>query len=119
MLSVRRRTAILAALLPLVPIAAAHPAAAFQVGQSPDFSACNIWFNDQGKPLRNKQGREIGQQVPCQGATGRQDSYSVTLGTARNTLVIRDETHQLECVLALAPGSTTIVVPTGCKALGQ
>ena len=107
-----------AALLPLVSIAAPRTAAAFQAGQSPDFAGCNVWFNDQGKPLRNKLGREIGQEVPCPGQAVRHDAYKVFPGAAKNTLVIQDETHQLECVLALAPGSSTVVVPTACRAWG-
>ena len=117
MLTVQRRrlkamTTI--SLLPLLAVVAPAAAEAFQAGRSPDFTTCNIWFNDQGQPLRNRQGREIGQEVPCAGQV-RHDAYKVFLGAA-NTLIIQDETHQLECVLALVPGSTTIVAPKSCKA---
>ena len=101
-------------LLPLSALVAPSVARAFQAGRSPDFTSCNIWFNDQGQPLRNRQGREIGQEVPCAGQV-RHDSYKVFPGTD-NTLIIQDQTHQLECVLALVPGSTTIVAPKSCKA---
>ena len=103
-----------ASLLPLLAIVAPSAAEAFQAGRSPDFTTCNIWFNDQGEPLRNRQGREIGQEVPCPGQV-RHDAYKVFPG-AGNTLIIQDQTHQLECVLALVPGSTTIVAPKSCKA---
>ena len=112
---VQRRIMITtASLLPLLTIVAPSAVEAFQAGQSPDFTSCNIWFNDQGQPLRNKQGREIGQEVPCAGQP-RHDAYKV-FPSAGNTLTIQDQTHHLECVLALAPGSTTIVVPKSCKA---
>ncbi len=103
-----------ASLLPLLSIIAPSVAEAFQAGRSPDFTSCNIWFNDQGEPLRNKQGREIGQEVPCAGQV-RHDAYKVFPG-AGNTLIIQDQTHQLECVLGLVAGSTTIVAPKSCKA---
>ena len=111
----RRLKAITTAyLLPLLAITVPSVAEAFQAGRSPDFTSCNIWFNDQGQPLRNKQGREIGQEVPCAGQV-RHDAYKVFPG-AENTLIIQDQTHQLECVLALVPGSTTIVAPKSCRA---
>ena len=110
----RLRALTTASLLPLLAIVAPSAAEAFQAGRSPDFTTCNIWFNDQGQPLRNKQGREIGQEVPCAGQV-RHDVYKVFPG-ADNTLIIQDQTHQLECVLALVPGSTTIVAPKSCKA---
>lgn len=114
---VQRRivTAIItASLSSLLGMTASSTAEAFQAGRSPDFTSCNIWFNDRGEPLRNKQGREIGQEVPCAGQVPR-DAYKVFPG-AGNTLIIQDQTHQLECVLALVPGSTTIVAPKSCKA---
>ncbi len=114
---VRRRIVnaiTIASLLPLLATTAPSAARAFQAGRSPDFTTCNVWFNDQGQPLRNKQGREIGQEVPCPGQV-RHDAYRVFPG-ADNTLIIQDQTHQLECVLALVPGSTTIVAPKSCKA---
>ncbi len=113
----RRRSsmAFTTAIVLLLPaIVAPSAAEAFQAGRSPDFTTCNIWFNDQGQPLRNKQGREIGQEVPCAGQV-RHDAYKVFPG-AGNTLIIQDQTHQLECVLGLLPGSTTIVAPKSCKA---
>ena len=111
----RRFQSIIAAiLLPLPVLVTPSAVKAFQAGRSPDFTTCNIWFNDQGQPLRNRQGREIGQEVPCAGQV-RHDAYKVFPG-AGNTLIIQDQTHQLECVLALVPGSTTIVAPKSCKA---
>ena len=110
----RLKAMTLASLLPLFAIVAPVAAEAFQAGRSPDFTTCNIWFNDQGQPLRNRQGREIGQEVPCAGQV-RHDAYKVFPG-ADNTLIIQDQTHQLECVLGLVPGSTTIVAPKSCKA---
>ena len=114
MLRRRSKAMTTASVLPLLAILAPVSAEAFQAGRSPDFTTCNIWFNDQGQPLRNRQGREIGQEVPCAGQV-RHDSYKVFPG-AGNTLIIQDQTHQLECVLALVPGSTTIVAPKSCKA---
>ncbi len=107
--------AALAALVPLSSLAASGPARAFQVGQSPDFTACAIWFNDQGQPLRNKSGREIGRQVPCPGQERKRDSYEVLPGEGQGTLVIRDASHHFECILVLAPGSATVMVPKVCQ----
>ena len=102
---------------PLASLVASGPAAAFHAGRSPDFPICNIWFNDQGKPLRNKLGREIGQEVPCPGQQVGRDHYRVLAGAATNTLVIRDETRRVECAMSLAPGSATVMVPTVCRPL--
>ena len=107
--------AALAAMVPLCSLAASGPAAAFQVGQSPDFSACAIWFNDLGEPLRNKSGREIGRKVPCPGQERKRDSYEVLPGEGQGTLVIHDASHHFECILVLAPGSATVMVPKVCQ----
>lgn len=114
-----RRIASVAALAILVPAswaAAVVPAAAFQVGQSPDYAGCAIWLNDQGQPLRNKTGREIGRKVPCGGETHHRDTYEVLPGEAQGTLVIHDASHQIECILVLEPGSSTVVIPKVCQA---
>ena len=107
--------AVLAALVPLSSLAVSAPAAAFQVGQSPDFAACAIWFNDQGEPLRNKSGREIGRKVPCPGQERKRDSYEVLPGEGQGTLVIHDASHHFECILVLSPGSATVMVPKVCQ----
>ena len=107
--------AALAALVTLSSFASSGPAAAFQVGQSPDFTACAIWFNDQGQPLRNKTGREIGRKVPCPGQERRRDSYEVLPGEGQGTLVIHDASHHFECILVLSPGSATVMVPKICQ----
>ena len=62
-----------------------EPAAAFHVERSPDFPACNVWFNEQGKPLRNKFGREIAQEVPCPGQQGGRERYKAYAGAITNT----------------------------------
>ena len=114
-----RRILSIAALLGLAPltvIAATAPAGAFQVGPSPDFEGCYIWFNDAGEPLRNKTGREIGRKAPCGDGTHHRDSYEVLFGEEKGTLVIRDATHHFECILQLAPGSATVVTPKVCQA---
>ncbi len=107
--------AALAGLAPLSVIGATAPALAFQVGESPDFKGCAIWFNDAGEPLRNKAGREIGRKVPCGEGTHNRDTYEVLFGEEKGTLVIRDASHHFECILRLAPGSTTVVVPKICQ----
>ena len=123
MQTARRRTArpiltlaALAALVSLSSLAASRPAEAFQVGQSPDFAACAIWFNDQGQPLRNKSGREIGRQVPCPGQERKRDAYEVLPGETPGTLVIHDASHHFECILVLTPGSATVMAPKVCQA---
>ena len=100
-------------------LAMSDPAAAFHVERSPDFPLCSVWFNEQGKPLRNKFGREIAQEVPCPGQQGGRERYKAYAGATANTLVIRDETHHAECALSLAPGSTTVMVQTVCQALAR
>lgn len=100
-------------------VALTAPAAAFQVGESPDFKGCYIWFNDAGQPLRNASGREIGRKAPCGEGTHNRDSYEVQFGEAKGTLVIRDATHHFECILELAPGSGTVVVPKVCQRLDE
>lgn len=111
-----RRTASAVALLaPLLCFAAATPAAAFKVGESADFKGCYIWFNDRGEPLRSSAGREIGRKAPCAVGTHSRDTYEVLFGEAADTLVIRDATHHVECVLKLAPGSATVMVPKVCQ----
>ena len=102
------------ALLALPCLLAATPARAFKVGESADFKGCYIWYNDAGEPLRNKQGREIGRKSPCEGNRGH-DVYEVLFGEAPGTLVIRDASHRFECILQLAPGSATVVVPKVCQ----
>ena len=113
----RRRAsgAALAAVLGIGPLVAATPAAAFKVAESPDFKGCAIWTNDAGEPLRNRQGREIGRKAPCGEGTHNRDVYEVLFGEAPGTLVIRDATHQFECILELAQGSTTVIVPKVCQ----
>ena len=108
-------SAAFCALLGACPIAAATPAGAFKVAESPDFKGCAIWTNDAGEPLRNRQGREIGRKTPCGEGTHNRDVYEVLFGEAPGTLVIRDATHGFECILELAPGSTTVVVPKVCQ----
>ncbi len=108
--------AALAGVVPLATLAATAPAAAFQVGESPDYKGCAIWFNDAGQPLRNKQGREIGRKSPCGDGTHNRDTYEVLFGEAKDTLVIRDATHHFECILELAKGSSTVVGPKVCQA---
>ena len=103
------------ALLSASCLALASPAAAFKVGPSPDFKGCYIWFNDAGQPLHNRQGREIARKTPCGEGTHNRDVYEVLFGEAAGTLVIRDATHQFECILELAQGSTTVVVPKVCQ----
>lgn len=103
------------ALLGATLLAAATPAAAFKVTDSPDFKGCAIWTNDAGEPLRNRQGREIGRKTPCGEGTHNRDVYEVLFGEAPGTLVIRDATHGFECILELAQGSTTVVVPKVCQ----
>ena len=105
--------------LSLASLATAGHAEAFEVGRSQDFPTCNIWYNSQGKPLRNKFGREIAQEVPCPGQQGGRERYKAYAGAMANTLVIRDETHHAECALALAPGSTTVMVQTVCQELAR
>jgi hypothetical protein len=112
----RLSTAALAGLVPLTVLAATLPAAAFQVGESPDFKGCAIWFNDAGQPLRNTSGREIGRKAPCGDGTHNRDVYEVLFGEAKGTLVIRDATHHFECILELTKGSTTVVAPKVCQA---
>ena len=107
--------AALAALVPLCSVAAARPAEAFQVGPSPDYPGCSVWLNDQGQPLRNRSGREIGRKVPCAGGGHNRDVYEVLPGEAEGTLVIRDASHHVECILALAPGSTTVLTQKACQ----
>ena len=85
-------------------LAAASPAAAFKVADSTDFKGCAIWTNDAGEPLRNRQGREIARKTPCGQGTHNRDVYEVLFGEAAGTLVIRDASHQFECILELAPG---------------
>lgn len=112
----RRLASLVVLLAPLSPFIAATPAAAFTVGESADFKGCAIWYNDQGQPLRSKAGREIGRKVPCADGAQNRDSYEVLFGEAPNTLVIRDDTHHVECILQLAPGSSTVMVPKVCQA---
>lgn len=107
--------AAVAGLAPVAAAALAEPAAAFQVGESPDFKGCYIWFNDAGQPLHNKAGREIGRKAPCGEGTHNRDSYEVLFGEAKGTLVIRDASHHFECILELAPGSATVIVPKVCQ----
>ncbi len=107
--------AVLVGLVPLSVMAATVPAAAFKVGGSPDFKGCAIWFNDAGQPLRNKTGREIGRKVPCGEGTHNRDVYDVQFGEEAGTLVIRDSSHHFECILQLAPGSATVMVPKICQ----
>ena len=104
-----------AALLAASCLAAASPAAAFKVIDSPDFKGCAVWANDAGQPLRNKQGREIGRKTPCGEGTHNRDVYETLFGEAPGTLVIRDATHGIECILELAPGSASVVVPKVCQ----
>lgn len=103
------------ALLNVSCLAAATPAAAFKVIESTDFKGCYIWSNDAGEPLRNRQGREIGRKAPCGVGTHNRDVYEVLFGEQPGTLVIRDATHQFECILELAPGSTTVMVQKVCQ----
>ncbi len=113
-----RRILTITARLGLASLAVAGataPALAFQVGDSPDFKGCAIWFNDSGEPLRNKSGREIGRKVPCGEGTHNRDTYEVLFGEEKGTLVIRDASHHFECILQLAPGSATVVVPKVCQ----
>ncbi len=105
-----------AALVPLSWIVTAAPAAAFQVGQSADYPACAIWLNDQGQPLRNKAGREIARKVPCSTDSPHRDVYEALPGEAPNTLVIHDASHHVECLMVLAPGSTTVMTQKMCQA---
>lgn len=114
---VPRRILSLAALLGLIPLSvtAATVPATFKVGESPDFKGCAIWFNDAGQPLRNKTGREIGRKVPCGEGTHNGDTYQVQFGEEKGTLVIQDSSHHFECILQLAPGSATVVVPKICQ----
>ncbi|RYB07675.1 hypothetical protein [Lichenibacterium ramalinae] len=106
---------VVAGLAPVAAVAMAGSAAAFQVGESPDFKGCYVWFNDAGQPLHNKSGREIGRKAPCGEGTHNRDSYEVLFGEAKDTLVIRDATHHFECILELAAGSATVVVPKVCQ----
>ena len=96
-------------------LAAASPAAAFKVADSTDFKGCAIWTNDAGEPLRNRQGREIARKTPCGQGTHNRDVYEVLFGEAAGTLVIRDASHQFECILELAPGSSTVLVEKICQ----
>lgn len=107
--------AALTAVILLAPILASGPAAAFQVGRSPLVPACSIWLNDQGQPLRSRAGREIGRKAPCGGDSRNRDTYETLPGEARGTLVIRDSTHHVECLMVLAPGSTTVLVQKACQ----
>ena len=106
---------VVAGLAPVAAVALAGSAAAVQVGESPDFKGCYVWFNDAGQPLHNKSGREIGRKAPCGEGTHNRDSYEVLFGEAKDTLVIRDATHHFECILELAAGSATVVVPKVCQ----
>ena len=112
----RRRAAAAAGLSLLATLASAQPAAAFRIGQSPDFPGCAVWLNDAGQPLRARTGREIGRKVPCLGRAQNRDAYETLFGEAPGTLVIRDSTHHVECLMALAPGSTTVMVQKVCQA---
>lgn len=102
-------------LVSLAVIGATAPALAFQVGESPDFKGCAIWFNDAGQPLRSSSGREIGRKVPCGEGTHNRDTYEVLFGEEKGTLVIRDASHHMECILQLSSGSATVVVPKVCQ----
>ena len=110
-----RRLAASAVLLAASCLAAASPAAAFKVAESADFKGCAIWTTDAGEPLRNKQGREIGRKVPCGDGPHRHEVYEVLFGEAPGTLVIRDATQRFECILTLAQGSATVMVPKVCQ----
>lgn len=96
-------------------LVAATPAAAFKVAASADFKGCAVWTNDAGEPLRNRQGREIARKTPCGEGTHNRDVYEVLFGEAAGTLVIRDATHEFECILELAPGSATVMVQKVCQ----
>lgn len=111
-----RRIAAAAALAALVAAAGAGPARAFQVGSSSDFPNCRIWLNEQGQPLRNVRGREIGRKVPCANDAPHRDAYEALPGAAAGTLVVRDASHRVECLLALRPGSSTVMVQKLCQA---
>jgi hypothetical protein len=103
------------ALLGASCLAAASPAAAFKVADSTDFKGCAVWTNDAGEPLRNRQGREIARKTPCGEGTHNRDVYEVLFGEKPGTLVIRDASHQFECILELAPGSSTVMVQKICQ----
>ena len=105
----------LAALVPLPILATTGPASAFQVGDSPDFNGCAVWLNDAGEPLRTATGREVGRKAPCGGQTHSRDVYETLPGEAPGTLVIRDATHQVECLMVLRPGSATVLVQKACQ----
>ncbi|RYC33112.1 hypothetical protein D3273_04345 [Lichenibacterium minor] len=94
---------------------AATPAAAFKVAESTDFKGCAVWTNDAGEPLRNRQGREIARKAPCGEGTHNRDAYEVLFGEAAGTLVFRDATQEFECILELAPGSSTVMVQKICQ----
>ena len=49
-------------------------------------------------------------------APHNRDTYEVLFGEEKGTLVIRDSSHHFECILQLAPGSATVVVPKVCQA---
>ena len=110
---------ILAALLSLSMLAAARPALAFKTGPSPAYPGCKIWFNDQGQPLRTKQNRPIGEESPCGDRPSHEDFFKVVPGLQQGTLAIKDDTHHLICILKLAPGSTTLIVPEACERIAQ
>ena len=107
--------AALALLVPSSSLVAATPAATFKVGESTDFKGCYVWFNDRGESLRNKTGREIGRKTPCGEGHRNGDSYEVLFGETPGTLVIRDATHHVECILQLVPGSATVMAPKVCQ----
>ncbi len=106
---------VVAALVSLWAMTVPHPAAAFKTGASPAVPGCRIWFNDQGQPLRTKQNRPIGEQSPCGNRPTHEDSFRVVPGLQQGTLAIKDDTHHLVCILKLAPGSATLIVPQACE----
>lgn len=90
-------------------------ALAFKTGPSPAYPGCNIWLNDAGQPLRNKQFQPIGEESPCGSHPAHLNHYKVVQGIESGTLAIKDDTHKLVCILQLAPGSKTIIVPKICQ----